>query len=132
MLRADENPLRSKWAIASTPSLPFRVHVSWGILVYISQGVTQEARLVKNLTPSVTMVIAPKASPVRKRVRLIGYIFGTYWVKRKENTKKKSIYEPLRLFSLRWPLHFSYAKYFFSMSLFHEYGSSTPSSVRSL
>jgi hypothetical protein len=42
-----------------------------GILVYISQGVVQDARLVKNLTTSVTMVAPTKASPVRKRVRVL-------------------------------------------------------------
>jgi hypothetical protein len=53
-------------------SLPPSVIILFqGILVYISQGVVQDARLVKNLTTSVTMVAPTKASPVRKRVRVL-------------------------------------------------------------
>jgi hypothetical protein len=54
---------------------PSGTHFPWGIPIYISQAVTQDARLIKNLTPSVTVMAYTKASPVRKRVQVLGYIF---------------------------------------------------------
>jgi hypothetical protein len=68
-----------------------------GILVYISQAVTQDTRLVKNFSPSVTMTAATKVSP-REEKSTVPWLYCLVHNKKEKSAKNKPLRAPSVIF----------------------------------